>query len=286
VSLPTGVDVEAIGRRTRSVVCVASPHYGSPLASAATGVLGQKILRLASVLTLYALRAGKRPLRGAVKAAQLLIRLDDLIGLGGTLLDQLYAQVLADFDDERSESIERFLGHVRGDQALLPQVSPDGMDVFNSATRDRDGVRYASVITRAKPPSLGGIFGVGLDPIGQLSHALYHALYRLTAGMPPGRLGALADAHVEALVSGYGKVPAPDANDGIVPTRSQVWGEIIHIARADHLDVMGYYGDPEAGPTHVDWLVSRSGFDRTRFRALWGAVARHVGLAALASPRE
>src|SRR5690606_40653372 len=44
------------------------------------------------------------------------------------------------------------------------------------------------------------------------------ALYRLTAQMAPGRLPALTDAQVEALVSGYGKVPAPSANDGMVPT--------------------------------------------------------------------
>ncbi len=276
VSLPTDVDVEAIGQRTRSVITVAAPHYGSPLASAATGVLGQKILRLLSVLTIYALRFGRRPIRGAVKAARVLIRLDDLVGLGGSILDQLYAQVLSDFSEEKSQSVEKFLGHVRGDQALLPQVTPDGMDIFNSSTKDRDGVRYASVITRARPPSLAGVMAAGLDPTAQLTHALYHALYRLAGRMPPQRLGPLTDAHVEALVSGYGKIPAPTANDGIVPTRSQIWGDIIHIARADHLDVMGYYGDPEGGHAHVDWLITRSGFDRTRFRALWGAVCRCI----------
>lgn len=280
VSLPTDVDVDAIGRRVRSVVTVASPHYGTPLASIATGVLGQRLLRLLSIVTLYGLRAGKRPLRGAVKAAQVLVRLDDLVGLGGPVLEQLYEQVLADFDDERSDSLERFLGHVQGDQALLPQITPDGLDIFNSATEDRAGVRYACAITRAKPPATFGALRVGLDPIAQLTHALYHLLYRLTAQMPPQRLGPLSDAQVEALVSGYGKVPAPSANDGMVPTLSQVWGEIIHVARADHLDVMGYYGDPDGGPSHVDWLVTRSGFDRTRFRALWGAVARTIALAA------
>ncbi len=275
VSLHTDVDVEAIGRRTRSVVTVATPHYGTPLASVVTGVLGQRILRMLSLVTLFALRTGKRPLRGAVKAAQVLIRLDDLVGLGGEVLEQLYDQVLADFDEERSASLEAFLGHVGGDQALLPQITPDGLDIFNSGAEDRPGVAYACAITRAKPPSTFGSLRVGLDPIAQVTYAVYHALYRLTAQMPPSRLGPLREAQVEALVSGYGKVPAPAANDGMVPTRSQIWGEIIHVARADHLDVMGYFGDAEAAG-HVDWLVTRSGFDRTRFRALWGAVARFI----------
>jgi triacylglycerol lipase len=276
VKLPTSVDVEALGARVRSVVTVASPHYGAPLASVATGVLGQRILRLLSVLTLYGLRFGRRPLRGALRTVQTLIRLDDMVGMGGALLDQLYAQVLADFSDEKSASIEEFLGHVRGDQALLPQVTPDAMDVFNTSAKDRDDVAYASVITRARPPRLGTVFSVGFDATAQLTHALYHLLYRMSAQMPANRLGDLEDRQVEALVSGYGKVPAPSANDGIVPTRSQIWGELIHIARADHLDVMGYFGDPESGPSHVDWLVTGSGFDRTRFRALWGAVARWI----------
>ncbi|MBK6916227.1 MAG: triacylglycerol lipase [Deltaproteobacteria bacterium] len=280
VSLPTAADLAAIGRRTRSVVTVATPHYGTPLATLATGVLGQRLLQTLSVVTLYGLRAGKRPLRGAVRAAQLLVRLDDLVGLGGRVLEQLYEQVLADFDDERSESLERFLGHVRGDQALLPQITPDGLDLFNSAAEDRPGVDYACVVTRARPPQVWGSLRVGLDPIAQLTHALYHALYRLTSPMPLSRLGALTDAQVEALVSAYGKVPAPTANDGMVPTRSQIWGEIIHVARADHLDVMGYYGDPDGGASHVDWLVTRSGFDRTRFRALWGAVGRFIARSA------
>lgn len=279
VSLPTDVDVAALGARTRSVVTVATPHYGTPLASLATGVLGQKLLQVLSLVTLWGLRAGKRPLRGAVRLGQWLVRLDDLVGLGGRVFEQLYEQVLADFDDERSESLERFLGHVRGDQALLPQITPDSLDLFNSSAEDRSGTRYGCVVTRAKPPQMFGSLRVGLDPMAQLTHSLYQALYRLTSAMPPGRLGPLTDAQVEALVSGYGKVPAPSANDGMVPTRSQIWGEIIHVARADHLDVMGYYGDPEGGASHVDWLVTRSGFDRTRFRALWGAVARYIAQA-------
>jgi triacylglycerol lipase len=278
-SLPTDVDVAALGARTRTIVTVATPHYGTPLASLATGVLGQKLLQLLSLVSLWGLRAGSKPLRGAVRLAQWVVRVDDLVGLGGSVFEQLYEQVIADFDDERSESLQRFLGHVRGDQALLPQVTPDSLDLFNSSAENRKTVRYGCVITRAKPPQLLGSLRVGFDPMAQLTHAIYQALYRLTSSMPSSRLGPLSDAHVEALVSGYGKVPAPSANDGMVPTRSQIWGEILHVARADHLDVMGYYGDADGGPSHVDWLVTRSGFDRTRFRALWGAVARYIAQA-------
>jgi triacylglycerol lipase len=65
-------------------------------------------------------------------------------------------------------------------------------------------------------------------------------------------------------------------NDGMVPTLSQVWGEIVHVTQADHLDVMGQYGEVERAGVHADWLPSGSGFDGQRSRALWRDVAGFV----------
>jgi hypothetical protein len=71
-------------------------------------------------------------------------------------------------------------------------------------------------------------------------------------------------------------MPSAAANDGIVPTLSQAWGQVVHAAVADHLDVLGHFRDAEHDPPHVDWLVSGSDFDRRRFEALWGDVARFL----------
>jgi hypothetical protein len=71
-------------------------------------------------------------------------------------------------------------------------------------------------------------------------------------------------------------MPSPAANDGIVPTLSQAWGQVIHASVADHLDVLGHFRDAEHDPPHVDWLVSGSDFDRRRFEALWADVARFL----------
>ena len=73
-----------------------------------------------------------------------------------------------------------------------------------------------------------------------------------------------------------GTIPSAADNDGIVPTRSQAWGHVIHAAVADHLDVLGYFGDAAHDPPHVDWVVTGSGFTRPRFEALWGDVARFL----------
>ena len=71
----------------------------------------------------------------------------------------------------------------------------------------------------------------------------------------------------------YGGVPDATANDGVVPTRSQVWGDVIHAARADHHDVIGHFHAPRVDPPHYDWLTTGSGFDAAAFASVWNAVA-------------
>ena len=74
----------------------------------------------------------------------------------------------------------------------------------------------------------------------------------------------------------YGGLPSPNDSDGMVPTRSQVWGAVLHACKADHLDVIGHFHDPEHHPSHTDWLRSGSGFDRSAFERLWDDVAIFV----------
>jgi hypothetical protein len=74
----------------------------------------------------------------------------------------------------------------------------------------------------------------------------------------------------------FGKYPKPSWSDGIVPTLSQVWGEVIHATHADHLDVVGHYGSLRPGQPTSDWLPSGSGFDDAAFDALWSSVAHFI----------
>src|SRR5439155_139941 len=108
--------------------------------------------------------------------------------------------------------------------------TPVGLELFNATTRDRPGVRYGSVVTRARPPGVRSTLAAGLDPSAQATHALYQALYRLASRTPRGQVPALAPAQARRLRRAYGTLPGPGANDGIVPTRSQPWGDLIHAA--------------------------------------------------------
>ena len=83
----------------------------------------------------------------------------------------------------------------------------------------------------------------------------------------------MGPAQEAGLARAYGQLPGPDDSDGIVPTLSQVRGQVIHTAWADHLDVVGHFAEPDREPPHFDWLSSGSGFHRNHFEALWGDVA-------------
>jgi len=279
VALPAARDVERVVARLRSVVTVASPHHGTPVASFFTGLLGQRALRLLSLVTVHALRFGHPPLAVMLRLGAVFARLDRHLGVNSALLDQLFDQLLADFSPGRRRAIGRFLGEVRSDQALLTQLTPEGMEVFNALARDRPGVRYGSVVTSARPPGMRSLLATGFDPAAQATHALYQALYRLAASRTGREPPSLTRAQARTLARAYGQVPDAAANDGVVPTLSQVWGDVIHAARGDHHDVIGNFDDPRHVPPHFDWLATGTGFDRPAFEALWTDVARYLAAA-------
>ncbi len=275
-TLPTTPGGRRLLARVRSVVTVACPHHGTPVASFFTGLLGQRALQLLSLTTMHALRFGHPPLVVVLRLGAVFARLDRHLGVNSALLDQLFDQLLANFSPGRRRTIGRFLGEVEADQALLTQLTPEGMDVFNALAHDRPGVRYGCVVTRARPPSVRGVLAAGLDPTAQATHAVYQALYRLAARRALRPTPAFTRAQARALVRAYGALPAPTANDGVVPTRSQVWGDVIHATDGDHHDVIGNFDGPGHRPPHFDWLATGTGFDRPRFEALWADVARYL----------
>lgn len=275
VRLETAADAERFAARFRTVVTVAAPHHGAPLATLFTSLLGQRLLHVISLATIYVLRFGSVPLSVGLGLAGALARAGRRGAMHPALLDQLFGELLGDFTADRRDAIERFFVDVRGDQSLLPQLAPESMEVFNATTHDRPGVRYGCIVTRARPAGLAGVLAAGLDPQAQATHAIYLALHRL-AGRSRRRHITLTTPQADALRRAYGRVPGWRSNDGLVPTLSQVWGEVIDAVEADHLDVIGHFGDPTHVPPHFDWLTSGSGFGRGRFDTLWTAVARYL----------
>lgn len=275
VALPTSVDVKRLADRVRSVVTMSTPHHGTPLASFFTTLRGQQLLQILSLNTIYVLHFGHLPIAALLWMGARVLRFGDVVA-NSELLDELFSRLLEDFTVGRRRAVRALLRDVVSDQALMLQITPEAMEVFNASVLPRPGVRYGSVVTQAARPSLHATLAVGLDPAAQVTHAVYGALYQLIAAAPGRYARRLTPPEIRALRRAYGSTPSSEASDGIVPTLSQTWGHVIHAAVADHLDALGHFRDASHDPPHVDWLVSGSAFDQPRFQALVDDVARFV----------
>lgn len=269
VSLGEGLDAGSLATRVRSVISAATPHHGTPLASLFTGLQGQRLLWLLSLGTLYVLRFGALPLSSVLRLGAMASRLGSVFGQREGMLDQLFQDLLADFRPERRKSVQEFFHQVSGDQALIVQLTPDTMDVFNASATDNPQVAYGSLVTRAPRPGLRTRWNAGFNSHAQITHTVYALLHRQVGRMPKRYLPEPQPEQAASLRSAYGELPGPRANDGIVPTRSQPWGRVIAAVEADHLDLIGHFDDRSNRPPHVDWLATGSRFDREGFEGAW-----------------
>jgi hypothetical protein len=266
VDLGTTIDVERLAGRVASSISVATPHLGAPIASFFTGLLGGKLLRVLSIMTMAVLRTGQLPLSVWAEVAGLFAIPSSLGRTRGSLASQLYEQLLADFNAERRAQVKELLTEVGRDQSLLTQLTVESLDLFNAAAGNRDGVSYGSVVTRSRSPSVETTLEIGLNPLDQAQQAFYYSLSRLAAGHT---FPAPAADYEKAMRQSLGEIPDSSASDGIVPTLSQPWGRCIAVAQADHLDIIGHYRDDEDGERHYDWLTTHSNFRSAQFLDVW-----------------
>lgn len=275
-SLATSVHTDVL-ERVDSIVTVATPHFGTPLASTFGSVMGQPLLRWWASSAIVGLERGKLPLSTFIALAGILTRVDDVFGFERTVFDQLYAQLFREFTDARREALIGFLHNVSQDRALVVQLTPDTLDLFN-ATTAAPTVAHGCVVTRGRRPSVGRVATNirELDVYAQALYGLYTTLWFISSRSDGRYYPELTPTQRSALIAGYGSLPEPSDNDGMAPTLAQVWGEVVHVADADHLDVMGQYGDLLSPGVNADWLPSGSGFDAVRFAALWNDVAGFI----------
>lgn len=273
-------------RRVRTVVSVATPHHGTPLADFfQQDKRGEMLLRLLWLFTVFALRRGSRPV--TFLAFRLFYSLSEAghhLGLQDTVADKV-TRLLAHLTPTEQATLEEFLSQVGKDQSLIEDLTPGRMVDFNRETADQPNVRYGSVITGAPPPSLKGLLqvitgkdnpGLGdmvslrmMDPEPQAIYGVWSFLHKKSA--PDARNLHTPDPRPEqeqALRAAFGE-GYRSRSDGIVPTRSQVWGQLISAVTADHLDVMGHFDEP---PEYVGWLKSGSHFRGAQFQGVWSRV--------------
>lgn len=274
-SLPTDV-VFTDYERVKTLVTVATPHYGTPSASFFGTFMGKPLLRVLALALGYTIRFGRLPISVALSLAKLVTKADDLIGSRETALDKIFSQLLGSLPAERRRVLADFLTEVAEDQSLVFQLTPEGLDLFNATTLNPKGLRCASVVTRGARPSVATMLAYRGDVYATSMHVVYMLLYQLASRMPRSRLPGLRGGQGNALIARLGKLPRVKDNDGFVPTLSQVWGEVIVATQADHFDVIGHFSNPLSSLPHIDWIPSGSKFDRGIFEDTWRDVVKFI----------
>jgi triacylglycerol esterase/lipase EstA (alpha/beta hydrolase family) len=264
--------------RLRSVTTLNAPHYGTPLASFFATVSGQRMLYALSALTIVALTLGTPPL-AAASAIMVALGLGGRSGGGASVDASVVTRttdaILKVFDSSMSGEVREYLRAINEDQGAVIQLTPEAMDLFQAGVENRPDVHYQCTASMAPPPSAGRWARLLVRPWTLVSSTLFATLQQLTSRYDeryPCAAPFAGDQNEGRLVRSFGRSPGARANDGVVPLRSQIWGEVAWCGYADHLDVLGHFEETGADALHIDWMKSGSSFDRVRFAELMTAI--------------
>lgn len=272
-----GVTAEQLAWRERvvSAVTINTPHYGTPLATYFATVSGTRVLYVLSLLTVVSLTIGEPSLAIFSRLMSGVGGIDSLFGGDMKVFSRVTDSILRFVDREGRGEIADFLSKVRIDQGAIIQIMPEAMDLFNAATSVAPGVRFGSVISAAPPPRSMRFARRIWSPYAAFTAAIYSTLYQFSSqesavypyARPTARETELLRIGVDTEVNG-------GSNDGIVPTLSMLWGELLWAGEADHLDILGHFHDDQKPKAHLDWVTSGARFTRQRFGAVLDEIVK------------
>ena len=273
VKIASGDSEERIARLTRTATSVATPHHGTPLANHFVTIQGQTLLLVLSALATSG--QGRGTILAAAKAIALVARLDDWLGRAEGPLDRIAETLLRKIRLDRHDPAWAYLGEIERDQGAVLQLTPEGIDLFDAAVSDHRGIDYGCVVAGVPKPREELKLKTLLDPEYVVLRALFRLLHTLTANPHPRYPYPIPTKAVQRqLDRGLGFKTTSQISDGIVPTMSQLHGRLLHVARADHLDLVGHY--TLAGGGTANWLPSGAGFTPEAFETTWDAIAAAI----------
>lgn len=259
--------------RVRTVTSIATPHYGTPLAYFFTTLAGTRLLEALSLLTYVTLKAGGPPFTFLTPLIAALGRADRILGIELKALERTTELLVGFLAEEGQSEVREWFDGIHADQGAIIQLTPESMDIFNAGIEDSPNLRYGSVVTRMPPPKPVRLLRDLRSPVNALSAAIFSTLYvgagRTSKVYPPPNPSPEAREYIETKL-GRGLYNA--MNDGLVPTTSMIWGNVLWAGDADHLDILGHFkGDRDS--SHTDWMVSGAGFREDDFDEVMDAVA-------------
>lgn len=275
VDIGVGADLQHWNSRVRSLVTLNTPHFGTPLATYFTTVSGARMLYALSLLTAVSLKVGEPSLAIFSRLLVGVSSIDSLVGGDMKLFTRATDGILRFVDKEGRGEITNYLSKVQTDQGAVIQITPEAMDLFNAAVENAEHVRYGCVLAASPRPSSLKAARRIRSAYMAFTAALYTTLYQFT-GQKHERYGysSPSPAELSRITDALGHPPSDGDSDGIVPTLSMLWGELVWAEEADHLDTLGHFHDNESPSLHTDWLTSGTKMTRRRFNRMMSEVAQ------------
>jgi len=262
--------------KTRSVISVATPHRGTPIADTAMRVAFDRFLRgthhlLEAPLAVKLFAASLQMAAGASTILTPFL-------FKGSFLRWIVTKVLS----KPPEALVVYLQQAGADVGALRDLTQEGMDVADALLIDRPSVRYGSIITGTQEP---GYMIPTRDVFLLTATLFFRVAWYVVARKNPNYPYAgkddelLTRYNADRLASlDVGELDIDDwSSDGVVPTRSQAYGTVLGVFASDHLDCVGHFPHTQVDGTKVPgWVRSGAKFNVDRFNLLWGRVGDFV----------
>ena len=264
-------------RQLRNVLTVNAPHYGTPLARFFSTVSGHRLLYALSLISVTTLSLGSAPLSLVAHLAAGLGSINVASSVEIKTLDRLTEAITKRLSAEEREVFHTFMQGIRYDQGGVLQLMPETMDLFNAAVLDNPEIRYGCVVSASPPPVTTKAFRAVRSPYAALTATIYATLHSITSGSDRRYPYGSPDGTTEsAIAAGVGRRVAARDSDGVVPTLSMIWGDLLWAGQGDHLDVVGHFRDDRRPAIHADWMTTGANFNRARFGGMVDALATRM----------
>lgn len=263
-------------KKTKTAISVATPHRGSPIANFAMRLAFDRFLRGSHELL-------KEPLPACLLEIGLKLASCATKPIKPFLCEQSFLNwIVTTVLSEKPDKVVEYLQQAGKDVGALRNLTQEGMDMGDALLLDRKGVRYGSIITGTNEPT--HIIQT-TDFFLWWTTVFYRFAWYLTAWKNrdypyAGKDDEILFRHEEDRFAGLdvGDLTIDDrSSDGVVPTRSQAYGEILGVFASDHLDCVGHFPHYRPNGEHVSgWVRSGAGFNRARHELLWKKIADFI----------